>query len=65
MTIKELLKKLRIRKEVFETDGVYYFVGTENGLYTIEEKLENCSDVKYVRREFFTNGRGRICFELN
>lgn len=64
MTIKELLKKLRIKKEVFESDGIYYFVGTENKLYPIEEKLENCSNVKYVRREFFTNGYGRIYFEL-
>lgn len=65
MTGKQLLKKLRIRKEVFQDGCIYYFVGQENSLRNIETKLENCSEVKKINGEFFTDGFGRLYFELN
>jgi hypothetical protein len=63
--IKEVLKSLRIRKEVEQgSDGTYRFYGYERNLISIEDKLEKCSEVKNVSRQFFTNGYGCIRFEL-
>lgn len=67
--INTILKELRIRKQFSVTKNsegksIYYFTGYESSLVNIESKLETCSSVKNITREFFTSGFGRICFEL-
>ncbi len=63
--VKEVLKSLRIRKEVtVGLDGNYRFYGYERNLVTIEDKLEKCPAIKNVSRMFLTNGYGYIMFEL-
>ena len=69
MSITEILKTLRIRKQFNTTTKnnktIYYFTGSESALWNICDKLENSTLVKNVNREFFTSGFGRVSFEIN
>lgn len=63
--IKEVLKSLRIRKEVnIGLNGTYRFYGYERNLAFIEDKLEKCPAIKNISRMFLTTGYGYIMFEL-
>jgi hypothetical protein len=63
--IKEVLKSLRIRKEVnIGLNGTYRFYGYERNLASIEDKLEKCPAIKNISRMFLTTGYGYIMFEL-
>jgi hypothetical protein len=70
--LQKLLKSLKIRKELktsFENNKtIYYFEGSENSLHKIELKLLTSLEagklLKNLQREIFTNGYGRIFFEL-
>ncbi len=66
--ITSILKSLRIKKQVsvgtHNNTTIYYFVGTESSLSNIEDKLNNCPQIKNLTREFFTSGFGRIFFEI-
>jgi hypothetical protein len=70
--LQKLLKSLKIRKELktsFENNKtIYYFEGSENSLHKIELKLLTSLEagklLKNLQREIFTNGYGRLSFEL-
>lgn len=70
--LQNLLKSLKIKKElktsIENNKTIYYFEGSEDSLHKIELKLltslEASKLLKNLQREFFTNGYGRLFFEL-
>lgn len=70
--LKTILKTLKIKKElktsIENNKPIYYFEGSEDSLHKIELKLltslEASKVLKNLQREIFTNGYGRLSFEL-
>lgn len=70
--LKTILKALKIRKElktsIENNKTIYYFTGSEDSLHKIELKLltslEASKVLKNLQREIFTDGYGRLFFEL-
>lgn len=70
--LKTILKNLKIKKELKTSNEnnktIYYFEGSEDALHKIEVKLLSSIDaskiIKNLTREIFTNGYGRLFFEL-